>query len=223
MITSLRSRAVLLLAILTLSTAAHAQYSSGHGTGWEGGLDVIYQNATTLNFKGGTTANIDTDWAIGFTVGYRVNPHIDALFGMDWQHVDYRANLALGTGGIQPAYGDYQAFTPRFNVELNLLDRPFTPYAVAGIGYSFIDTNIPSGRPQTGCWWDPWYGYICTTVQSTRQENGVAYQVGAGVRWDVATGATVRLAFERHWVDLGGNVGTPGFDQIRLLLSWRYF
>jgi hypothetical protein len=48
MITSLRSRVALLVAILTLSTAAHVHYSSGHGTGREGGLDVFCQNATTL-------------------------------------------------------------------------------------------------------------------------------------------------------------------------------
>ena len=41
----------------------------------------------------------------------------------------------------------------------------FTPYVTGGIGYAFIDTNIPDSPPQTACWWDPWWGYVCDTFQ----------------------------------------------------------
>ena len=121
---------------------------------------------------------------------------------------------------LHTATGSYQAFTPRINVQYTLLDRPISPFALAGIGYTFVDTNIPNGRPSTGCWWDPWYGYVCTTVQSTKTVDGFAYQAGLGVRWDVSDTSSLRLYWERNWADLGH--GSPSIDQIRLGYTYRY-
>jgi len=51
-----------------------------------------------------------------------------------------------------------------------------------------------SGPPGFGCWWDPWLGYICTPCQSTRTSNEFSYQAGVGLRWDVSTAMSLRLA-----------------------------
>jgi opacity protein-like surface antigen len=222
MIRSVLGRLSILAATLALSTMAHAQYANhgSSGQGWEGGFDVVYQNATTLDFDGGSKVNTNTDWGLALTFGYRFSTHLEVLFGLDWADVDYRANFVLQTGGITQATGSYQAFTPRINVQYTLLDRPISPFAMAGIGYTFVDTNIPNGRPSTGCWWDPWYGYVCTTVQSTKTVDGFAYQAGLGVRWDVSDTSSFRLFWERNWADLGH--GSPSIDQIRLGYTYRY-
>jgi opacity protein-like surface antigen len=91
-----------------------------------------------------------------------------------------------------------------------------------GIGYSFIDTNIPDAPPQTACWWDPWWGYVCDTFQSTRNVEEFTYQAGVGLRWDVSPGYTMRLAYEKHWLDLGEATTTPDFDQFKLGIVFRY-
>jgi opacity protein-like surface antigen len=223
MIRSILGRTAVLVGTLTLSSLAHAQYGSGDGIGWDFGVDLIYQNATTIDFSGGTSANLNADWGLALNFGYHVNPHVEAQFGLDWTNIDYRANLALGTGGVTQAEGNYQSFTPRVNLIYNFLDQPLTPFVMAGIGYSFIDTNVPAGRPQTGCWWDPWYGYICSSVQPTKTEDGFAYQVGLGAKWDLGGASSVRLSAERHWMDLGGNAGTPAVYQIRLGYSMRFY
>ena len=140
---------------------------------------------------------------------------------LDWASVDYDARLVTGTGSIVRTSGSYEAFTPRVNFQVNLLDRPITPYVMAGIGYGFVDTNIPNGRPQTGCWWDPWYGYICSTVQPTKTVDGFTYQAGAGLRLDAGYNFSVRLAYEVHWMEFGHG-GTPSLDQFKLGFSYRY-
>ena len=206
---------------LALSAFANAQ-SSDREPGWEVGMDVVYQDAGTIKFEGGSTINLEDDLGVSFTFGYRFNPHIEMQFALDWSDVDYRANIARVAGGSAFASGSMESFTPRVNLNVNLLDRPFTPYVMAGVGYAFIDTNIPNGRPQTGCYWDPWYGNICTTYQSTKTAEELTYQAGAGLRYDFGSGGSLRLAYERHWIDLSHASGEAAVDQIKLGFVYRY-
>jgi len=52
---------------------------------------------------------------------------------------------------------------------------------LAGIGWTWIDTNIPDGPPVGGCWWDPWWGYVCTTTYPTKTKSAFSYQATLGV------------------------------------------
>jgi len=103
----------------------------------------------------------------------------------------------------------------------NFLEGPITPFVNGTIGYSFIDTNIPDGPPQSGCWWDPWYGQICGTWQSTRSVDEFIYGAGLGVRWDTSDTLSVKLEYQKRWID-SSNAGSPDFDQLKLGLSWMY-
>ena len=206
----------LIAASVTLSSVSLAQ-----GT-WESGLDLVYQNSKTLHFDGGTNAKLDSDTGLSVTFGYRQTPHIEWMFALDWANVDYTANLATSPSTSVSARGSYDSFTPRVNLQYNIMDQPLTPYVMAGIGYSFIDTNIPAGRPVNGCWWDPWYGYICGSVQPTKSVDGFAFQAGIGARWDVNEQWSLRLAWERHWVDLGSSGGTPFLDTGKLGFTFRF-
>jgi opacity protein-like surface antigen len=212
-------RVSIAVAGLTLSAFAYAE--SDREAGWEGGIDIVYQAATTINFNGGSKASLDDDLGFSITFGYRISPRLETQFALDWSSVDYGVTLVTGTGGTLRGSGSYEAFTPRFNLVLNILNQPFTPFAMAGVGYAFIDTNIPNGRPSTGCWWDPWYGYLCTTVTPTKSIDGLTYQAGFGLRWDVTESGTLRLGYERHWVDFGHS-GEPYVDQVKLGFVWRY-
>ena len=104
----------------------------------------------------------------------------------------------------------------------NFLAADFTPYVTGGIGWSFIDTNIPNSQVEIGCWWDPWYGQICTPYQSTRTEDEFTYQVGAGVRWDFSPGFSMRFGYEKHWYDYGNATSTPDLDQLKLGVMFIY-
>jgi hypothetical protein len=205
--------------LLSMFVGAHS--AQARDAGWEAGIDLVYQDATTLDFDGGTKANLSTDYGLALDFGYRINANLEVQFAFDWANVDYSAAIVTGTGNVVKASGTYEALTPRVNVQYNFLTGAVTPFVKGGIGYSFVDTNIPTGRPQTGCWWDPWFGYLCTSVQNTKSIDGFAYQFGAGVRWDLAYSSSLRLSFERHWTDFG-NGGTQDVDQIKLGYSWSY-
>ena len=104
--------------------------------------------------------------------------------------------------------------TPRVGVNFNFLDGPITPYVTATVGYSFIDTNIPDGPPQTGCWWDPWYGQICGTWQDTRSIEEFVYGPGRACAGTCHRRWSMRFGYDKRWIDCEAN-GSPDFDQIK--------
>jgi opacity protein-like surface antigen len=157
------------------------------------------------------------------TFGYRFNSRLELIFGLDWNTVDYDINVAPGSGQLGfSGTGDLESFTPRVGANFNILEGDLTPYVTGGVGWSFIDTNIPDGPAQSACWWDPWWGYYCGTWQETRSIDELAYNAGAGVRWDVSSTITLRLGYEKHWIDIGEATSTPDFDQFKFGVSARY-
>jgi opacity protein-like surface antigen len=216
-------RAISVLAVLSglLATSAGAQ---SRDDGWEIGTQLIYQDSQNLEFDGGSTADLESDLGISVTFGYRFNSRLELEFGLDWNTVDYDVNVVSASlpGRSFAARGDLESFTPRVNANFNFLEGPFTPYVTGGVGWSFIDTNIPDEPPQTACWWDPWFGYVCDSWQSTRTSDELTYQLGVGVRWDLSPGYMLRFGYEKHWVDLGKATSTPEFDQLKLGLTFKY-
>lgn len=205
-----------------LSTAAYAQGSNSQG--WEFGADLIYQDTADLTFEGGSTATLDDDFGIALVFGYRFNENLGLGFSFDWQEADYdvavRSSLTPGLEFTGSA--DLETFTPRIWLNYNFTKGNISPYLNAGVGWAFVDTNIPNSRVQVGCWWDPWYGQICAPYQSTKSVDDFVYQAGVGVRWDVSPGYALRLAYEKHWFDYGKATSTPDFDQWKLGLTFRY-
>lgn len=212
---------IILSVALVLSAFASAQ-SANRNRGWEMGLDLVYQDTNTFEFDGGSDIETDEDVSLSLTFGYRYNSHMEAQFALDWARYDYSANLVRAGGAIAPAHGEMETFTPRFNLHYNLLDDPITPYVMAGIGFAFIDTNIPDGRPQTGCWWDPWYGYICTTYHNTLTTEEFTYQYGIGIRSDYSSSGSLRFAYERHYLNLDNASSVPYVDQFKVGMIYRY-
>lgn len=222
----LASLSGLLIGGLLSGAASHAQQQTTRGPGWEFGLDVIYQDSTDIGFNGGSRASLQDDWGLSIIFGYRFNERLELQFGLDWSDVDYDVVIQSAPPSLpQRSFrgsGSLEAFTPRVKVNYNFMPGPLTPYVTAGVGWSFIDTNIPSGRAENVCWWDPWWGYICGTVQDTRTIDEFEYELGVGLRWDVGTGISLRLAYEKHWLDYSQATSTPDLDQYKVGIAYRY-
>jgi opacity protein-like surface antigen len=210
-----------LAALAALPLAAQAQ---SRDPGWEFGGDVIYQDSSDVGFNGGTKINFDGAWGLDLVFAYRLNDRFELTFGLDWAQVDYDANLVSATNpalgfGIS---GDMESFTGKAGVNFNFMEGPITPYVTGSVGWTWVDTNIPNSQVQVGCWWDPWYGEICTPYQSTKTVDDFAYDLGVGVRWDLNGGITLRAAYEKHWFDYSKASSTPDFDQYKVGVYFRY-
>jgi opacity protein-like surface antigen len=222
----MRTRFTIGLALLLCAGTALADRQPG----WDFGGELLYQFSQDVDFDGGSKAELDDDLGLALSFTYRFNSRFELLFGLDWNSYDYNADIApapispggpiVGTGfGIE---GEIETWTPRVGVNFNLLEGDLTPYVTGGVGWSFIDTNVPDGRAQSACWWDPWFGYVCGTFQDTKSLDELTYNVGVGLRWDLGSSMSLRLGYERHWLELDQATSTPGFDQIKLGVIGRY-
>ena len=222
----MRTRVTSGLALLLCAGTALADRQPG----WDFGGELLYQFSQDVDFEGGSKADLDDDLGLALSFTYRFNSRLELLFGLDWNSYDYSADIApaptspggpiVGTGFSID--GEIETWTPRVGVNFNLLQGDLTPYVTGGVGWSFIDTNVPDGRAESACWWDPWFGYVCGTFQDTKSLDELTYNVGVGVRWDLGSSMSLRLGYERHWLELDKADSTPGFDQIKIGIIGRY-
>lgn len=209
----------LILALLAGATAAQAQTREGH---WEFTLGSLYQLGTDLEFKGGSTMETSDDFNFVLTTGYHATDRLQTSFGLQFASIGYDADVIKDDGSHVGISGSYDVWSMSGNLILNLMDGPFTPYVGAGIGWTWIDTNVPSGAPSTGCWWDPWWGYVCYTTYPTHQSSEFSYQALAGLRLDLNRTTFLRVGYTSQWLDLGKAEGNPRFDVLGLEIGWMF-
>ena len=213
------SFAALTLALLAGATAADAQDREGR---WEFTLGTFYQLGTTVD---GEEGSIDTDNDFGFELGsgFNFSDNLAVNFGFQWAGVGYSAIGVDEDDNEFGISGKYDEFTLSANLIYHFTDRQLTPYIGAGIGWTWIDSNIPDGAPSTGCWWDPWWGYVCYTTYPTKTTDAFSYQATLGLRYTFDSDNTfMRLGWTSQWMDFDNAGSTPRFDVFVLDFGWIF-
>jgi len=189
-------------------------------------LQPRYVASREIGTDGGSKLELDP--ALGFGVGFGYNFTNKFALHLDgsWARSDYQAmiattNISGNPTGTTTAGGTLDTTTVALNLSYYFLNGPFTPFLMGGIGWTFVDSNIPSGPPQGVCWYDPWYGYVCSSYQNTYTKDYFSYNLGLGARWDVVPGYFLRGSVGWQWVDLG-RAGTTGFMGGRLDLGYMF-
>ena len=85
--------------------------------------------------------------------------------------------------------------TTHFNAVYNITKGRLAPYLQVGAGWTYIDSNIANGPPIGGCWWDPWWGYICDGFQPTHTDTNYSYNYGVGVRYELANNMLLKASY----------------------------
>jgi len=211
-----------LLVGLAFGVSAHSQ---SRAPGWEFRADILYQNQKDVHTNKGSDINLDTGWGGSLGAAYRFNPFAEVHFLLDFISVNYDGRFVSATTpnlAVNVTGGKVDITTPRVTGVFNFMDNPITPFVSASIGWSFTHATDPFSPTTVGCWWDPWWGYICAPVSGAYTNDRFAYDIGAGVRWDISPTWGLRFAYEKHWVDLSGTAGTPNFDQFRIGFQFSY-
>jgi opacity protein-like surface antigen len=220
--TAFSRRAIACLAMLALAPSAYAQSADRAGT-WETRLDVVYQNSSDWDFNGGTTAEIDSDTSFLVGVGYHLNDNLELGGNFTFGQTDYTADIVGDEiGEVFGVRGEYESTSLLFDATWNFLPSAFTPFVSASAGWSWVDTNIATGPPQTGCWWDPWWGYVCSSFQDTKSLDGFSYGFDVGARYDFSDSIAAHATYRMMWVDLDNADGTPDVDGFRLGIGWKF-
>jgi opacity protein-like surface antigen len=213
------SFACLTLAMLVGAATANARDRAER---WEFELGLLYQLGTEIDGENGSFMETDNDFGLEFMAGYNINEKVETTFGFQWASVDYQADVVDDGGGSRRISGSYDTWALSGNLIYNFSDGPFTPYIGAGIGYTWIDSNIPNGLPSTGCWWDPWWGYVCYTSYPTKTTDSFSYQALLGVRYEFGYNKFMRFGYSSQWMDLGGTTSNPRFDVFKVNMGWLF-
>jgi outer membrane protein assembly factor BamD len=190
---------------------------------WEARAGLVLQNSSETDFKGGTS--VDVASGTGFVVGvdYNFSERLSAGASLSYDSKDYTAEApGDDPGEIFKLKGDLTTLSLMFDGTYNFLTGPLTPFVSAGLGWSSVDTNIATGPPDVGCWWNPWYGYICTSTQDTKTESGFAYELGLGLRYDINEFLVADGLYRMKWVSFDNAEGTPSYDGFQMNLGWKF-
>jgi opacity protein-like surface antigen len=216
------SKAIFIAAAILASTSALAQ-SNRAGKG-EIYLGPVFTDGDSHVFEGGTTARTDTGFGISLGYAYNFNSHWQAGIDFAWSETDYRATVQPGpnngnrSGTIN---GTVETSTIRFNGTYHFLTSEFTPFVTGGLGWTYVDTNIPSGLPESFCWYYPWYGSYCGTYVPTAATTKFSYNAGVGVRLDVGRGF-FRGLVNQQWIQFSDGYGSQAWTQYRIDFGTKF-
>jgi opacity protein-like surface antigen len=193
--------ALIVLTIISYSQFSEANYTK-RSDRWEASFKVVGSESFDNNGVNGSTVDVKDDLGWGFSLGYNFNPHL--LVNFEWTSVSpkYDATLIEDDGDEYDISHKMNLYNSQVNVVYNFMTDSFTPFVQAGLGWSYMDSNIADGPPNTLCWWDPWWGYICESYQNTHTDSRLSYNVAAGVRYELDNSMFLRASYQQVWVDL---------------------
>jgi opacity protein-like surface antigen len=199
-------RTLPLVLLLSLPGVAAAQSADRTGT-WEAGFKLQDTSHEFLTGEGGSSLDVEGELAWGFFGGYHINEHFEIVGEISWSDPDYLAEFPLdllpgGGNTVVTVDAELDIWYTEFKAVFNLLDREFTPYAEVGYGWTVVDSNIQDGPAETGCWWDPWWGYMCASFYDTYEStiNSLTYAVG--LRWDLSDSSVLKASYGIREFDL---------------------
>ena len=215
---------IFLFALCVFPLAGHAQGSKAYNQRegrWESTLGLYVTGPESAGGINDSSVDIDTGFGLGFSAAYNFTQNLAIRFDGAWSRADYDAVLDTESQGLVGINHELSAFTGQVNGVWNVLNGAFTPYLQAGFGWTYVDSNVSDGPPATGCWWDPWWGYICSDFYSTYDETNFSWNAGAGLRYEFDNSTFVRGGWELINID-GGKGVDPSFDAFRLEFGWMF-
>jgi opacity protein-like surface antigen len=214
----------LAIAMLVIALPCLSNAQGNRANTWEASLSAIFQESKSISGGAGSSLNVDSDTGIGINFAYNWSNKLS--FGMDFEFLqpDYVATLVDDTGLLEDLVINHEMsqFNGRFKGTFNLMDGYFTPFLEAGLGWSYFDSNVQDGPPQTGCWWHPWYGYICNNFYDTFDETLFTYGAGVGVRWEFTGGSFLKASYNYWEMDGMGQSEDSALEAGRLEFGWRF-
>jgi opacity protein-like surface antigen len=215
--------AVLLLPTVVCVTSAQAgpwDEPTERAERWDFSIQTRYTGSSDFTGDNGESLSLSDDlgWGIGFN--YNFNARFNMGFFFNWRSVYYDATVV--DDSTPPNSTDYSNVLDTSTVAMSfyyyVMPKKLTPYLTGSLGWTLLDSNITSGI-STGCWWDPWYGYVCSNYPTSYGADAFSYSLGVGVRLEVSPSVYFNVGYDRNWLDV--NVAN-GFNIFRLDLGMTF-
>ena len=202
---------------------ALAQPSSDRDGTWDFGIAMIDQSSETLDGQQGSTLDIAGRLGWGITAMYNLNDHLALGLDFGWNRPNYEATrIVEDPMGPDTVRTKLDMFSYEFKGAYHLIDGPLTPFIEASAGWTNMDSNIPDGPPISGCWWDPWWGYICDSFYSTYSKTRFSYGGALGLRFDTPNGIGIKGSYGIKEIDTSNATESASFEVWKLELLWQF-
>jgi len=179
---------------------------------WEITLQTRYTASQDYTADNGSAMKFEDDLGWGFGFNYHFNQKFNLGMVFTWRGIDYQSTIvdADNPDNTRNYNGKIDTSILALAGEWNILPGKVSPYINGSLGWYHLDTNIYAGSIP-GCWWDPWWGYVCGSYPTTYGTNSTAAGLGVGVRWETGDSFFLRVGYERGWVDIEGIDGSNLF------------
>jgi opacity protein-like surface antigen len=201
------------------ATPASALFHSPQAGDWEFRIGPVFGLSQNIDFPSGS-ADIKNTTGIKTGVDYFLTEHLTLGGNFSYSRGDFSSTVVDKGVTVGVQNGHESASTLLFDGRYSFLHGPLRPYLGAGLGYTWVNTNIASGPPVAGCWWDPWWGYVCTGYQPTRGTSSWAGQLGAGVQYDFNHQFGVSAGYLENWLKLANK--STGSGALEVMFNWRF-
>jgi opacity protein-like surface antigen len=214
----------LLIAILVLAAPALTLAQGNRAGTWEWSGALIYQDSASSGAEGGSNLKLDSEFGFGLNFGYNFTNKLYLGGDFEWLRPDFSATLIEDApdAGRTTINHTMSQFNGRIKGVLTFLETPLSPFVEAGIGWSYFDSNVADGDPIVGCWWHPWWGYICEGFYNTFSSTEFSYGGALGLRYIMRGGMTLKLSVNQYWIDVGNAGGDPELNAARLEIGWSF-
>jgi opacity protein-like surface antigen len=212
-------------AALALGMAAPAAFAQDRAQTAEFGLQLVDMDGGHVDGLHGASLDFDSDLAWGITGGYNITERFYVGGEWNWASPDYTLRRAPDTGALTAPFVNAEAdvSTLMFKGAFNFMTGPFTPYVEVGLGWTTTDSNVViPGSGSSGCWWDPWWGYVCSSWYDTYSDTRSTYSYAVGFRWDVSDSIALRASYGQREVDTNQATEDISIDDLRLELAWKF-
>jgi opacity protein-like surface antigen len=224
-------RFVLFVLLVVFSSTVLAQYDNprkkrsaagSRDTRFETSVILAFQNGLDETSEGGSELDVDSTTGWGVNIGWNWTAKWNLAYRFISTSPKYFALIVPEDPEILPVPVEHKMskLSHQLNVTYNFSEKAFTPFVLAGIGWTKIDSNVPTGGVEGGCWWDSWWGYICFADWKTFDTSEFTYNLGLGVRWDINNAIYTRAAYSREFISLKN--GSLDFDTAILELGLMF-
>jgi hypothetical protein len=209
--------------LIMISTNASSAFYDSRIKKWEVYLAPQITDSKDLQFDNGASANIEKDSSLGFGFGYNINSHIELALEFVSNNSNYTSTAIPENPTQSPVTnrGSLYTSTVNFGFTFNFLSTPFTPYVTANLGSTYIDSGVFTGNVVSGCWYYPYWGYVCGPVAQTYTSTELSYGAALGLRYDFNRKLFMKGEARKSYIDSNSN-NDPDFDSLRFIFGFMF-
>ena len=189
---------------------------------WEATIGGRYSSYDVIDFRSDLALEPQDSFGVAFSLGYNFDPHLNLSFELFSDQADYSSTVDNGDGSFGIIDGELESSSGQFNLTYHLFDSAVTPFVSAGVGWSYIDSNIIQNYAGVECWYHPWYGYVCDDVYDTYDDTALSYNAAIGLRFDLGSNFFLRASVGRQWIYLDQTASNPSADFGRMELGLMF-